>query len=431
MSKLADIEIISKGLVIYDLQLALNIATNKLKDDIKLMHVFPRVYDHDTNIAVTGELNWDTYKLLVHVLIDMIPTLHELPDWGRENALFNDLCIMRDEWVNTIKNEKDEGKNIKLTRKFIFDILRQAYGNLNFGSVRFEATGFPDYVVFYSGRGEIKVTKKMDSSGDGGFYDMWLSGVTNIIEIHNTIRLFPTRAEYNAFLAKPISYLPCPDVQNVLPAKKLVTVPLNTIVENYGAVTGTGKSTRVRPTKKNKKGKVEIDMKSTLTEGFLFKNLGVPFWEMSVLGREYKKVREGAIHKLCIKPAKAAYKTFFTHYLSLVPQNVNVTEFIKTYLPGMYYQEGWPRNVKENGCSVNSFHIWCLAVDFDAARNAMIWAGPYSRLAQPIYRPFLDILEHYGFLSLGRHENWDWMHFQFALWNGDKKNQSNAADIEK
>lgn len=61
-----------------------------------------------------------------------------------------------------------------------------------------------------------------------------------------------------------------------------------------------------------------------------------------------------------------------------------------------------------------SMHSWGIAYDFDDSRNRLHWGADRARLAQPEYRPFWEIWEAEGWVSLGRTKNHDWMHVQAA-----------------
>ena len=71
-----------------------------------------------------------------------------------------------------------------------------------------------------------------------------------------------------------------------------------------------------------------------------------------------------------------------------------------------------------------SVHQWGLAIDFNYHNNLPYEDGGTEAstiINKPIYQPFLDIMEHHGFRSLGRDsKRWggnygDWMHFQCCL----------------
>lgn len=61
-----------------------------------------------------------------------------------------------------------------------------------------------------------------------------------------------------------------------------------------------------------------------------------------------------------------------------------------------------------------SMHAWGIALDFDPARNAYSTKAPDAFLSRPECKAFVDIWEKHGFINLGRHAGYDWMHFQFA-----------------
>ena len=72
-----------------------------------------------------------------------------------------------------------------------------------------------------------------------------------------------------------------------------------------------------------------------------------------------------------------------------------------------------------------SVHEWGLAIDFNYWNNNLYSTGKSTEkssiINKPIYQPFVDIMEHHGFRSLGRDsKKWktnvgDWMHFQCCL----------------
>lgn len=61
-----------------------------------------------------------------------------------------------------------------------------------------------------------------------------------------------------------------------------------------------------------------------------------------------------------------------------------------------------------------SMHAWGIAYDFDDTRNRLHWGADRASLARPEYRPFWEIWESEGWVSLGRTRNNDWMHVQAA-----------------
>ena len=120
-------------------------------------------------------------------------------------------------------------------------------------------------------------------------------------------------------------------------------------------------------------------------------------------GKSMKSIR---IHKLVADRLEAALKDIINHY----------GEDIEKVAPGACVYDGSYNLRKTTSSSSYSIHSWGLALDFDASKNTMKMAAPKARLSQDIYKPFLDILEYHGFLSLGRRGDYDWQHCQMTLW---------------
>jgi len=76
---------------------------------------------------------------------------------------------------------------------------------------------------------------------------------------------------------------------------------------------------------------------------------------------------------------------------------------------------------KMTGGSNWSMHAWGIAVDIDPSRNEFTSrrepsrpGHPHAKMADPEYDKYWQIVESTGAVSLGRHSNIDWMHWQFA-----------------
>lgn len=61
-----------------------------------------------------------------------------------------------------------------------------------------------------------------------------------------------------------------------------------------------------------------------------------------------------------------------------------------------------------------STHAWGIAIDWMPSSNKLDWGRDRAVLAGPDYDAWWDIWEAEGWLSLGRHRNFDWMHVQAA-----------------
>lgn len=133
-------------------------------------------------------------------------------------------------------------------------------------------------------------------------------------------------------------------------------------------------------------------------------NVKVPEnYPLKYAGARVKSIR---VHKLVADRLEAALKDIINHY----------GEDIEKVAPGACIYDGSYYYRKTRSGSSQSIHSWGLAIDFDAAHNALKTKWSNARFSQPIYKPFLDILEHHGWLSLGRRQGTDAMHVQCTLW---------------
>ena len=134
--------------------------------------------------------------------------------------------------------------------------------------------------------------------------------------------------------------------------------------------------------------------------------VNVPVPENYPLKYDDKRVKTIRVHRLVADRLEAALKDIINHY----------GNDIEEVAPGACVYDGSYYFRTSRGSSSTSIHSWGLALDFDAANNAMKTSAPKARLSQDIYKPFFDIFEHHGFASLGRRGNYDWMHVQATLW---------------
>ncbi len=69
---------------------------------------------------------------------------------------------------------------------------------------------------------------------------------------------------------------------------------------------------------------------------------------------------------------------------------------------------------KMRGGSRYSMHSWGIALDYDPANNKLKWGRDRAAFARPEYDTWWRLWEEEGWISLGRHRNFDWMHVQAA-----------------
>ncbi len=69
---------------------------------------------------------------------------------------------------------------------------------------------------------------------------------------------------------------------------------------------------------------------------------------------------------------------------------------------------------KMRGGSKWSTHAWGTSIDWDTARNKLRWGKDRASLARPEYDFWWKCWEEEGAVSLGREQDRDWMHVQFA-----------------
>lgn len=126
-------------------------------------------------------------------------------------------------------------------------------------------------------------------------------------------------------------------------------------------------------------------------------------YPLKYAGQRVKSIR---VHKLAADRLEAALNDIINHY----------GDDIEKVAPGACAYDGSYNFRSTRNGSSQSIHSWGLAIDFDAAHNGLKTPWKNARFSQPIYKPFLDILEYHGWLSLGRRDGRDGMHVQMTLW---------------
>jgi hypothetical protein len=59
-----------------------------------------------------------------------------------------------------------------------------------------------------------------------------------------------------------------------------------------------------------------------------------------------------------------------------------------------------------------SMHAFGAAIDLYPAKNTLKMKADTALFAKPEYKDFIDIMESYGWYSLGKYKGYDYMHFQ-------------------
>jgi hypothetical protein len=78
-----------------------------------------------------------------------------------------------------------------------------------------------------------------------------------------------------------------------------------------------------------------------------------------------------------------------------------------------HYGGGFNHRNRRGGTTLST-HAWGIAFDFDPDRNQLRWGRDRAAFAGSEYDAWWQCWEAEGWLSLGRHRNFDWMHVQAA-----------------
>ena len=119
-----------------------------------------------------------------------------------------------------------------------------------------------------------------------------------------------------------------------------------------------------------------------------------------------KAVRSIRVHELIAPHVQAALREVLEHY--------GLDEIHRL---GLDLYGGCYNYRTSTGGSALSMHAWGIALDFSPAANAYKTKAPRATLSHRDCRPWWEIWESHGAVSLGRERDMDWMHVQFARLN--------------
>lgn len=114
-----------------------------------------------------------------------------------------------------------------------------------------------------------------------------------------------------------------------------------------------------------------------------------------------KKIKTFNCHELVAASAQRAYERIASSYSQKdIPKH------------GFDLFGGCFNYRKKRGGATLSMHAYGVAIDHDPERNQLKWGRDRAYLAQDVCKPFWDAWEAEGWTSLGKANNFDWMHVQ-------------------
>lgn len=128
--------------------------------------------------------------------------------------------------------------------------------------------------------------------------------------------------------------------------------------------------------------------------------LPIPFklaWDLD------ERISRFSCHELVAAPLERIFLRAVEHYGEADFRRLGLDLFGGCYSP----------RTKRGGSSWST-HAYGIAYDVDPERNQLKWGRDKAQLARLEYEAFWGFVESEGAISLGRHSNYDWMHFQFA-----------------
>lgn len=118
---------------------------------------------------------------------------------------------------------------------------------------------------------------------------------------------------------------------------------------------------------------------------------------------EGKQVRSIRVHHLIASHVQQALGEILAHYGQESIHRLGLD----------IYGGSYAYRATTSGKSL-SMHAWGIALDFSPAANAYSMRAPRATLSCEECRPWWEIWEKHGAVSLGRECGYDWMHLQFA-----------------
>ena len=118
---------------------------------------------------------------------------------------------------------------------------------------------------------------------------------------------------------------------------------------------------------------------------------------------EGQQVRSIRVHQLIAPHVQKALSEVLEHY--------GLEEIHRLGLD--VYGGSYAYRATTSGKSL-SMHAWGIALDFAPEANAYSMRRPRASLSAEACRPWWEIWESHGAVSLGRKCDYDWMHLQFA-----------------
>lgn len=128
----------------------------------------------------------------------------------------------------------------------------------------------------------------------------------------------------------------------------------------------------------------------------------VPY-PMKIAWNTSKIVTRVSLHEKVAESGARAFVAILAHY-----------GFDKIERLGIDLYSGSLNVRRMRGGEAWSMHSWGIALDFDHTHNQFRWGADKARFAKPEYDAFWNIWESEGWISLGREQNFDWMHIQAA-----------------